>query len=140
MSIVYNEEQRIFSLTTAHHLYQMQVAEGGVLLHLYYGPITGADMSYLVRMADRGFSGNPYEQRSNRGFSLDTLPQEYACSGVGDYRAPAVRAVSENGSRSTDLRYQGYRTEKKRMPLPGQARCTRAKRLSASAVSGEAHI
>ena len=66
MSIVYNEEQRIFSLTTAHHLYQMQVAEGGVLLHLYYGPITGADMSYLVRMADRGFSGNPYEQRSNR--------------------------------------------------------------------------
>ena len=119
MSIVYNEEQRIFSLTTAHHLYQMQVAEGGVLLHLYYGPITGADMSYLVRMADRGFSGNPYEQRSNRGFSLDTLPQEYACSGVGDYRAPAVRAVSENGSRSTDLRYQGYRTEKKRVPLPG---------------------
>ena len=55
MSIAYNKETRIFSLETAHHLYQMQVAEGGVLLHLYYGAKTRADMSYLIRTADRGF-------------------------------------------------------------------------------------
>ena len=85
MSISFNEETRIFSLETAHQLYQMQIAEGGVLLHLYYGAKTCGDMSYLIRMAGRGFSGNPYEQRMNRGFSLDTLPQEYASSGVGDY-------------------------------------------------------
>ena len=99
----------IFSLETANCLYQMKVAQGGVLLHLYYGRRTDADMDYLLRTADRGFSGNPYEQRLNRGFSLDTLPQEYSGSGVGDFRVPAVQAVQENGSRSVDLRYQGYR-------------------------------
>ena len=119
MSIAYNAETRIFSLETAHQLYQMQVAEGGVLLHLYYGEKTGGDMSYLVRLAGRGFSGNPYEQRMNRGFSLDTLPQEYASSGVGDYRAPALRVLSENGSRSVDLRYAGHLISAGRKPIPG---------------------
>ena len=99
----------MFSLETANCLYQMKAAEGGVLLHLYYGRRTGADMGYLLRTVDRGFSGNPYEQRLNRGFSLDTLPQEYPGSGAGDYRVPAVQAVQSNGSRTADLRYQGYR-------------------------------
>ena len=109
MSIHFNETTGVFSLETVGSLYQMKVAEGGVLLHLYYGRRTGADMSYLLRTADRGFSGNPYEQRMNRGFSLDTLPQEYSGNGVGDYRVPAVQAVQANGSRSVDLRYQGHR-------------------------------
>ena len=119
MSIVYNGESRIFSLTTSHHLYQMQIAEGGVLLHLYYGEKTDADMSYLIRTADRGFSGTPYEMSGNRGFSLDTLPQEYACSGVGDYRAPALRVISASGSRSADLRYAGHTIVSGREALPG---------------------
>ena len=109
MSIHFNADTGVFSLTTRSSLYQMKVAEGGVLLHLYYGRPTGADMSYLMRTTDRGFSGNPYEQRHDRGFSLDTLPQEYAGSGVGDYRLPAVQAVQANGSRSVDLRYAGHR-------------------------------
>jgi len=112
--IAYNVERRVFSLSTAHDLYQMQVADGGILLHLYYGPETHADMGYLVRTADRGFSGNPYERRGNRGFSMDTLPMEYGCSGTGDYRTPAIRVVSGNGSRSVDLRYAEHRI------LPGQ--------------------
>ena len=76
-------------------------------------------MSYRLFLTDRGFSGNPYEQRLNRGYSLDTLPQEYAGSGVGDYRLPAVQTVSENGSRSVDLRFVDYQVEKGRQPLNG---------------------
>ena len=109
MSIRFNEAARVFSLETEGSLYQMKIAEGGVLLHLYYGRRTGADMSYLLRTADRGFSGNPYAQRHNRGFSLDTLPQEYPGCGVGDYRLPAAQAIQANGSRSVDLRYAGHR-------------------------------
>ena len=60
MSVTFNAETRVISLTTDHTLYQMEVADGGVLLHLYYGVFTGQDMSYLIRTADRGFSGNPY--------------------------------------------------------------------------------
>ena len=97
----------------------MGVDNAGVLLHLYYGRKTDADMSYLIRYTDRGFSGNPYALRTNRGYSLDTLPQEYSGSGVGDYRLPAVQVVSGNGSRSVDLRYAGFRITKGREPLQG---------------------
>ena len=119
MSISFDAKSRIFSLETAHDLYQMQVTEGNVLLHLYYGANTRGNMSYLLRQAGRGFSGNPYEQRMDRGFSLDTLPQEYTSAGVGDYREQALSLVSANGSRSADPRYAGHRISAGRQPLPG---------------------
>ena len=119
MSIQVNERTGVFSLTTAHTLYQMKADSSGVLLHLYYGQKTDEDMSYLVRTADRGFSGNPYEMRNERTYSLDQLPQEYSGSGVGDYRLSAVQVTGANGSRSVDLRFAGVRTEKGRKALPG---------------------
>ena len=117
MSILHNEQTGIFSLETAHSLYQMKADATGVLLHLYYGGKTGGDMDYLIRYTDRGFSGNPYELSSNRGYSLDTLPQEYSGNGVGDFRLPAVQVLSENGSRSVDLRFVGYAIAKGRRQL-----------------------
>ena len=119
MNIHFNQETGIFSLTTAHTLYQLQADPSGVLLHLYYGPKTDEDMRYLIRLRDRGFSANPYEMRHKRGFSLDTLPQEYAGSGTGDYRISAVQTVAANGSRSADLRYAGYTLRAGREPLKG---------------------
>lgn len=119
MSISFSADSRIFCLRTAGHIYQMQVVEGDILLHLYYGKAAEGDMSYLLQYADRGFSGNPYEQRYNRCFSLDTLPQEYASSGVGDYRVSAVQTITTAGSRSVDLRYVGYEIQEGRLPVPG---------------------
>ena len=119
MSIQYHEQTGIFSLETAHSLYQMKADTTGVLLHLYYGEKTGGDMDYLLRFTDRGFSGNPYELSGNRGYSLDTLPQEYSGNGVGDFRLPSVQTLSENGSRSADLRFTGYTVQKGREPLAG---------------------
>lgn len=119
MSIQFREQTGIFSLETAHSLYQMKADAPGILLHLFYGKKTGADMDYLIRYSDRGFSGNPYELSGSRGYSLDTLPQEYSGNGVGDYRLPAVRVRSENGSRSVDLRFAEYAITKGRMPLEG---------------------
>ena len=119
MSIQFREQTGIFSLETAHSLYQMKADAPGILLHLFYGKKTGTDMDYLIRYSDRGFSGNPYELSGSRGYSLDTLPQEYSGNGVGDYRLPAVRVRSENGSRSVDLRFAEYAITKGRMPLEG---------------------
>ena len=109
MAIRYDGSSGLFSLTTAHTLYQMRVDRGGVLTHLYYGRDTGCDMGPLLRRADRGFSGNPYEQRQDRSFSLDTLSQEYSGSGAGDYRVSALRLTGPDGSRSVDVRYHGHR-------------------------------
>ena len=106
MSVGYDQSSRVFHLRTQNSSYQMQADEAGVLLHLYYGEPVAGNMDYLIRYANRGFCGNPYSQRDNRGYSLDTLPQEYAGSGVGDYRLPAVQVIAGNGSRSVDLRYR----------------------------------
>ncbi len=119
MSIAFFPDSRILKLDTAHDTYQMRIAEGGVLLHLYYGSQTGAPMDYLIRQADRGFCGVPYEQRQNRGFSLDTLPQEYGSCGVGDYRPSGAAVISADGSRSLDLRYVSHTVRPGREPLPG---------------------
>ena len=122
MSIRIDEKSRLFSLETAHTLYQIKADEMGVLLHLWYGPRTDADMSYRIRTANRGFCGNPYEAQDRMDYSLDTLPQEYSGSGVGDYRSSSVEAESAGGSMSVDWRYSGYRLLKgKEKPegLPG---------------------
>ena len=109
MSIQIREKEKVFSLETRRSLYQMKADEYGVLLHLHYGRRTEEDMSYLIRTVNRGFSGNPYEARERLDYSLDTLPQEYSTSGVGDYRIPSVLVTLENGSASVDWRYAGYR-------------------------------
>ena len=110
MSIQYDQNARLFHLKTKNTSYQMKADGVGTLLHLYYGKAVDGDMSYLVRYFDRsGFSGNPYSQQDNRAYSPDVLPQEYAGSGVGDFRIPAVQVIAENGSRSVDLAYTGCR-------------------------------
>ena len=95
----------LFSLETKNTLYQMKEDEIGLLRHLYYGKKTNTDMTYLIRQADRGFSGNPYEKKQERSYSTDTLPQEYSTGGAGDYRTPALRVMAENGSRTCELRF-----------------------------------
>lgn len=119
MSIRFHEQTGVFSLYTAHTLYQIKADATGVVLHLYYGKKADGDMDSLIRYTDRGFSGNPYELSGNRGYSLDTLPQEYSGSGVGDFRLPAVQVLSENGSRSVDLRFVDYTITKGRQRLSG---------------------
>ncbi len=122
MGIRIDEQDRLFSLETAHTLYQMKADETGVLLHTWYGPRTGTDMSYRIRTVNRGFCGNPFEMQDRLDYSLDTLPQEYAGNGVGDYRPAAVQAEGPDGSLSVDWRYAGYRLLKgKEKPegLPG---------------------
>ena len=112
----------LYSLETKNSLYQIKADEAGLLRHVYYGRKTEEDMSYLIRQADRGFSGNPYEKRDERSYSTDTLPQEYPTAGAGDYRIPALMTETENGSRTCELRFGGARKLKgKNKPegLPG---------------------
>jgi alpha-galactosidase len=110
MGIKFDDKRKVFFLTTQNSEYQIAIGDGGVLLHAYYGkPVCAADMSYLLAEIDRGFSGNYYEMRDRRGFSPDTLPQEYSTFGAGDYRVPALVVEQDNGSRTLDLRYKEHR-------------------------------
>ena len=120
MSILFDESRKLFCLTTDNTEYQIKINEINVLLHTYYGRrVENTDMSYLMAQTDRGFSGNPYECRGQRGMSLDLFPQEYTGSNVGDLRVSAMEIYGANGSMSCDLRYVGHIIKSGKYMLPG---------------------
>ncbi len=109
MSIIFDNENKVFFLNTKNTEYQIKINEYNMVLHSFYGPAVGnEDMSYLITTIDRGFSGNSYEASGDRGTSPDTLPFEYSTYGAGDYRISAFTGFSQNGSRTTDLRYSKH--------------------------------
>lgn len=121
MAIIVDEKTGLFQLITDNTEYQMKADKYGVLKHLWYGEKTGCDMEYLQSYPDVGFSGNIYDAGNDRTYSLDTLPLEYACDGMGDYRVTGAAAVHSDGSCALDLRYKSYRISKgkysiKRLP------------------------
>lgn len=119
MSIHYDPLRKTFSLRTKHTLYQMQLGPVGHLLHLYYGPDVAECMDYLQLPRDCGFSPNPYDLQEGRGWSLDTLAQEYSGEHTGDYRVPSLRLMTDSGISGTDLRYQSHRILPEKYQISG---------------------
>ena len=113
------EKDKIFNLETENTLYQMKVDRFGVLNHLWYGEKTDCCMDYLLDYPDAGFSGNIYEAENERTYSLNTLPQEYSTSGVGDFRISAISVTHEDGSNALDLRVREYQIKKGKYEIPG---------------------
>ncbi len=104
MSIVFDAEARTITLHTRESSYQMQIGPLGYLLHTYYGRRAEGDFSALHLPKDVGFSPNPYELAAKRGWSPDTMPQEYSGANAGDFRLPAVSVTTEEGFRGASLR------------------------------------
>ena len=120
MTIVFEKENRLFTLCTRNSMYQMKADDKGILLHTYYGKKTEVfDYSYLIQRRDHGFSGNPEEAGNDRTYSTDTLPQEYSSFGSGDYRESALDIRYDHGARTLGLRYEGYEILKGKYSIPG---------------------
>lgn len=101
MGIIYNKKTDTFTLHTKNSSYQMKIGNLDYLFHLYYGPsLRDADLSYQIMQYDRGFSGNPYESRNERTFSLDAQPQEFSTQQQGDFRTTSIEVVNGDGSYS----------------------------------------
>ena len=103
MAIAYRAERRTLTLLTERSAYQMQLGPLDYLLHLYYGPRCGDDLDYLHLPRDCGFSPNPHALTEGRGFSLDTLPQEYSGSNGADFRVSSVALETDTGVVGADL-------------------------------------
>ena len=109
MSIRYIEETKHLILETKNSGYHMKIDHLGYLQHMYYGPKPGQDnLSYAFRYYDRGFSGNPYDMRYDRTYSLDSMPQEYTSFGVGDFRVNSIAASCSDGSRCAEFKYVSH--------------------------------
>lgn len=120
MSIIVSENHTLFTMHTKHSTYQMKVDKLGTLLHVYYGKKTDhSDKSKLIFMADRGFSGNPYEMGMlDRTYSLDNMPQEYSCFGTGDHRITSLKVRNADGSEASELRFKGYEIKSEKYAIP----------------------
>lgn len=119
MAIRVTEQGRNFYLETLHSMYQIKADEYGVLKHIWYGSKTECDMEYLLDYPDVGFSGNIYEAERKREYSLDTMPLEYSCIGIGDHRISAAAITHPNGSDALDLRFDGYEIKKGKYGISG---------------------
>ena len=119
MSIVFDKEKQTFTLRTKSTVYQMQVGPLGYLLHLYYGRAAEGVFDYLHLPRDCGFSPNPYRLQEGRGWSLDTMPQEYSGSNGADFRLTSVEAETARGQLGADLHYQGHEIRAGKYTLHG---------------------
>ncbi len=122
MAIIFEPNKKIFTLHTKNSTYQIQISKYGHLIHNYYGSkIENMDLSYLIQGINRGFSGSPYEAMAveDRGYSLDTYPQEYPTYGIGDYRSSCLSVEHEDGSQAAELIYDSYKIYQGKYQLKG---------------------
>lgn len=122
MSISHDTKRQVFHLQTAGSSYVIRISRDQYLSHVYWGPrIRSWNGSNALRPIDRAFSANPFPD--DRGFSLDTLPQEYPGFGRSDFRAPAFQVRLADGSTAIDLLYQDFQILKGKAHLPGLPAC-----------------
>ena len=120
MAVRFDEKKNLFTLQTLDSTYQMKVDDHGVLLHTYYGAAADeTDFSYLIGPEDRGFSGQPGDEKLNRTYSMDYYPLEYPVQGNGDFRVKALKAGFEGEVPALDLRFVSYEQGKGKYSLPG---------------------
>ena len=120
MAVRFDEKKNLFTLQTLNSTYQMKVDDHGVLLHTYYGaPADETDFSYLIGPEDRGFSGQPGDEKKDRTYSMDYYPLEYPVQGNGDFRVKTLKAGFEGEVPALDLRFVSYELEKGKYSLPG---------------------
>lgn len=120
MSIHFDARQQTFHLSTERTSYVLQIVKDGYLSHRYWGKRIHrfSDTKPIVSI-DRPLSPNPYPHRKDSEFSLDTLMLEYPGFGTSDFRTPAYRIQQENGSTTTDLRFDSYEIIPGKPGLPG---------------------
>ena len=108
MSVTYNEAARLFKLRANNTDYVIKIAPGDYLAHVWFGPsVPDEDLTYLLRLDENPFT--PETNDRDRAVYMDTLPFEYPCFGLGDYREPAFKISAPDGTSTCDLRYKSHR-------------------------------
>lgn len=106
--IWFNEENKTFYLETEKTSYVMRVLENGCLYHGYYGKKIGRDnMNYHNLFKHLDFAS--VFSLNGKIASFDSLPQECATRGRGDYRGPAVLIQNEHGQTVNELTYKTHK-------------------------------
>ena len=118
MSIIFDENIRIFKLDTASTSYLIGLTKEGYVGHVYYGKkLSHAGGSYLLRTGERPFT--PSEMKREKNSFSDTFPTEYSTGGVGDYRESCLDVRNEAGQTGCELFYESHEIVPGKPGLPG---------------------
>ncbi len=118
MSIIFDEQKRLFKLDTSDSSYVIGIYDEDYLLGLYYGAkIPDMHFDSFVKRAVAFSPANP--ALGHNGFSPDTSPIEFGGVGAGDFRIAAVAIRNADGNNVTDLRYRAHRIFQGKKPIPG---------------------
>ena len=116
MAIFIDEKEQVFHLKTSNTSYVMKVWRGKYLAHVYWGKKIN-DFSMENALLSRTSGWSP--MTDNEGYTLDFISQEYPTSCGSDYGMPAIKAVYDDGSRTVELVYEGYKLSKGKPVLKG---------------------
>lgn len=115
MAIHIDEKEKVFHLEMAHSSYIFRVLNNAELQHLYYGRKIQAkvNLANLANYTPRNFELFTAAAPDNgldefNQYQPALIANEYASYGRGDFRHPAYQVKLPNGSRITQLKYQGY--------------------------------
>lgn len=118
MSILFDEENRLFYIHTAGTSYCMQISAAGYLCHAYWGArIRELHPSDAIEKRMRALS--PNTDPNDLDFSLDTAPLEYPAYGSSDFRTPAFEVQFADGSTVCCPKVKSHRMIKGKPPLAG---------------------
>lgn len=116
--ITADEKNGLFRLDTPNTTYVLGVADGTYLEHLYYGKrLPDGDLSALWE--DPCAAPAPSVLPREKTGYLDSAPFEYASSGIGDFREPAISVRNSAGQDGCELHYRGFHIQNGKSGLPG---------------------
>ena len=109
-------KDNLLHLRNDHVSYIINILEGGVPAHLYFGKrVEGFNPVSILRRYDLPVDG----RFSLQGCALDHTPHEYPAHGLGDLREGAVSVRQKDGTRSVDLRVTGWEVIDGKPGIPG---------------------
>ena len=114
--ILYNEENKTFTLSTANSTYMLGIFNDSALLHLYWGKrLHNTD---YITVPDK-FEFRHLSALDIGNTSSDILPLEYSTYGNADMRIPALGISYADGSAITELRYKSFEIKDGKSTLEG---------------------
>ena len=118
MPIKFDQQNKIFHLYNDKFSYIIQAAKTGHLLHLYWGKKVNPDLDYTHLLRKETRDENLKGEAENE-FLLDNIPQEYPAYGHSDFRQPAYQVELADGSRVSNLKYNGHQIKTGKDQLKG---------------------
>ncbi len=107
MGIIYNESSNSFILSAKDTTYMVAIAEGDYIAHVYFGKkVPDSELNYLLRLDENPFT--PSVNNRDKACYMDTLPFEYPCFGLGDYRSHSLQTLDKAGVSTCDIRYVSH--------------------------------